>query len=141
MEKIKVFLDSNVIFAIAYSGTKSSRSYVIYEIQSMGKIEVYVSNLVCAEAIHNIRIKKTGQLNLLQEIIRKSKVLADVMIDIGSPLLNKLPNNDRVILSTAISHEMDIFLTGNVTDFRTLYHKTIVNTLILTPKDFINRNF
>lgn len=141
MVKIKVFLDSNVLFTIVYSGKEISRSYIIYEIQSMGKISVYVSNLVCEKATFNIRIKKPEQLNLLREIIKKSKILADVIIELQIPIFKKLPYNDKVILSTAITNEMDIFLTGNTNDFETLYNKKIGKTLILKPKEFINRNF
>lgn len=62
-EKIKVFLDSNILFSIAYTGKEKSRSYLIYEIQSIGNLEVYLSNLVCREAIFNIKIKKNRKID------------------------------------------------------------------------------
>jgi predicted nucleic acid-binding protein len=140
-EKIKVFLDSNVLFSIAYSGSERSRAYLIYEIQSMGAVEVYVSNLVCREAVFNIKIKKPERLILLNELIKKSKILADVLADIKHELVNSLPQNDRIILATAISNRMDYFITGNSNDFKNLYHKKVGKTLILKPIDFLRGNF
>jgi predicted nucleic acid-binding protein len=140
-EKIKVFLDSNILFSIAYTGKEKSRSYLIYEIQSIGNLEVYLSNLVCREAIFNIKIKKTERLILLNELIKKSKILGDVLADIKYELVNSLPQNDRIILATAISNRMDYFITGNSNDFKNLYHKKIGKTLILKPIDFLSGNF
>ncbi|MDA8214039.1 MAG: PIN domain-containing protein [Nitrospiraceae bacterium] len=139
-EKIKVFLDSNILFSIAYTGKEKSRSYLIYEIQSIGNLEVYLSNLVCREAIFNIKIKKPERLILLNELIKKSKILADVLADIKHELLNSLPQNDRIILATAISNKLDYFITGNSNDFKNLYHKKIGKTLILKPIDFLYGN-
>lgn len=140
-EKIKVFLDSNILFSIAYTGKENSRSYLIYEIQSIGNLEVCLSNLVCREAIYNIKIKKPERLILLNELIKKSKILADVLADIKHELVNSLPQNDRIILATAISNRMDYFITGNSNDFKNLYHKKIGKTLILKPVDFLSSNF
>ena len=57
-KKLTVFLDSNVLFSIAYSGKDRSRSYLLYELQDAGDIEIYISNLVKEEAMFNIKIKK-----------------------------------------------------------------------------------
>ena len=56
--QIKVFLDSNVVFSIAYTGKERSRSYLFYEIQALGRLKVYLSGLVCKEALFNIRRKR-----------------------------------------------------------------------------------
>lgn len=140
-EKIKVFLDSNLLFSIAYSGRERSRAYLIYEIQSLDILEVYVSNLVCEEAIFNTKIKRPERLNLLNDLIKKSKVLADVLVDTKNKLIDNIPQNDRIILTTAVSNKMDYFLTGNVKDFKRLYHKKIGKTLILKPADFLYGKF
>ena len=97
MEKLKVFLDSNVIFSAAYSGKEKSRSYLFFELQTLNIIKIYISNLVKFESIHNIKIKKPEKL--------------------------------------------DFFITGNTKDFLTFYNKKLKNTLILTPKDFLELTF
>lgn len=140
-EKIKVFLDSNVLFSIAYSGQERSRSYLIYEIQALGVLEVYLSNLVCEEATFNIKIKRPENMPLLNELIKKSKILADSLAETKNEIINNLPLNDRIILYTAVYHKMDYFLTGNVKDFKKFYQRKIDNTMILKPVDFLHGKF
>jgi predicted nucleic acid-binding protein len=139
--QIKVFLDSNVLFSIAYTGKDKSRSYLIYEIQALGMLKVYLSNLVCEETLFNIRRKKPEAEQLLKDLIRRSKVLADVAADFKHPEIHKLSQNDRIILSTAVYHKIDVFVTGNEKDFKNLYHKRVLGTLVLRPVDLLNMNF
>ena len=63
MEKLKVFLDSNVVFSAAYSEKGKSRSYIFFELQNLNIIKIYISNLVKFESIHNIKIKKPEKLD------------------------------------------------------------------------------
>lgn len=140
-EKIKIFLDSNVLFSIAYSGREKSRAYLIYDIQEADILEVYISGIVSEEAMLNIRNKRPSSLSFLQELIQRSKILSDVMVDSQNKQISKLPQNDRIILTTALYHEMSFFITGNDKDFKAFYNKRIHNTLILKPADFVNRRF
>lgn len=140
-KKIKIFLDTNVLFSIAYTGKDKSRSYLIYEIQTLGMLKVYLSKLVCEEALFNMRRKKPDAEELLIELIDSSEVLIDIAADLKHAEARKLPENDRIILSTAIYNKMDIFVTGNEKDFKNLYHKRVLSTLILKPVDFLNLNF
>lgn len=138
-EKIKVFLDSNILFSIAYSGREKSRAYLIYEIQDLKLIEIYISNLVRKEAVFNIINKKKDGALLLNELIRKSKTLNDISVDAMPYGIERLPLNDRIILSTAVLNEMDYFITGNDKDFKSFYGRKIRNTFILKPMDFLMR--
>ncbi len=95
-----------------------------------------ISNLVKFESIHNIKIKKPEELYFLNELLNKVNILED--IDVYYQHLESLPKNDRIILSSAIYHDIDFFITGNTKDFLTFYNKKLKNTLILTPKDFLN---
>jgi predicted nucleic acid-binding protein len=140
-KKIKIFLDSNVLFSIAYTGKDKSRSYLIYEIQALGMLKVSLSKLVCEEALFNIRRKKPDAEELLNELIDRSAILEDIAADLKHAEARKLPQNDRIILSTAVYNKTDIFMTGNEKDFRNLYHKRVLSTLILRPVDFLNLNF
>jgi predicted nucleic acid-binding protein len=137
-KKIKVFLDSNILLSIAYTGKEKSRSYLIYEIQEMGIIKVCFSNLVCEETLFNIRRKKPDSEWLLKELIEKSKILGDIAAGMKRQEILNLPQNDRIIVTTAIYHKADIFVTSNEKDFRNIYHKKVLNTIILRPIDFLN---
>jgi len=139
--QIKVFLDSNVLFSIAYMGKERSRSYLVYEIQAMGRLKVYLSRLVSEEALFNIRRKRPEAEQLLKDLIHRSKVLGDIAADLKRAEITKLPRNDRIILSTAVFHKMDVFVTGNDRDFKNLYRTKILGTLILKPVDFLNMEF
>ena len=67
MEKVKVFLDSNVLFSIAYSGKETSRSSVLYEIQRQGHVNLNISNLVREEVLFNLQEKREEALELVRE--------------------------------------------------------------------------
>lgn len=140
-EKIKVFLDSNVLFSMAYSGPEKSRACLIYDMQKADILEVYMSGIVSEEAMLNIRNKRPERFFFLQELIQRSKILSDVMVDLQNKQISRLPQNDRIILTTALYHEMHFFITGNDKDFKAFFNKKIHNTLILKPADFVNRRF
>lgn len=139
MEKLKVFLDSNVLFSAAYSGKEKSRSYLFFELQDLNIIEIYISNLVRFESIHNIMIKKPEKSGFLNELLSKVIIIEDVYIYYDD--IKLLPENDRIILSSAVYHNIDFFITGNTKIFSPFYNKKLSNTLILTPKNFLERTF
>jgi predicted nucleic acid-binding protein len=141
MEEVKVFLDSNVLFSIAYSGKETSRGYILYELQRQGHINLYISNLVREEVLFNLQEKREEALELVRELLQTTVVLPDISLDLAAAGVSRLPENDRLILGTAMYHEMDFFVTGNSRDFKTYYHKKIFKTTILSPRDFLNRKF
>ena len=136
-KKIKVFLDSNVLFSIAYTGRTKSRAYLLFELQEIGMSEVYLSPLVSEEASLNIRLKKPEKLGFLSDLITRSNIVDNILLSTEHPLMKDLPQNDRIILMTAVYHGMDFFLTGNEKDFFNLYNKRIDRTFILKPADFL----
>jgi predicted nucleic acid-binding protein len=141
MEKVKVFLDSNVLFSIAYSGKETSRSYVLYELQRQGYINLYISNLVREEVLFNLQEKRKEAMKLVRELLQTTVVLPDISLDLAAAGISRLPENDRLILGIAVFHEMDYFLTGNIRDFKMYYRNKISRTTVLSPRDFLNRKF
>jgi len=139
-KKLTVFLDSNVLFSIAYSGKDRSRSYLLYELQDAGDIEIYISNLVKEEAMFNIKIKKPAASPFLSTLIRHTTVLEDILVNMNIPM-QPLPDNDKIILSTAIHNGIEYFLTGNEHDFKDLYKKRSYRTIILKPAEFLYHRF
>ena len=141
MEKVKAFLDSNVLFSIAYSGKETSRSYVLYELQRQGHVNLNISNLVREEVLFNLQEKRKEAMELVRELLQTTVVLPDISLDLAAAGVSRLPENDRLILGTAVFHEMDYFLTGNIRDFKRYYRNKISRTTILSPRDFLNRKF
>ena len=138
---MKVFLDSNVIFSICWSGREKSRSYLLYELQKEGFFHIFISRLVHNEARFNLETRRSEGLALFKELMRETETVSDVSATTDRKELVSLPDNDRIILSTALFHKMDFFLTGNTRDFKSLYHGKIMKTTILTPGDFLNKKF
>lgn len=141
MGEMKVFLDSNVIFSICWSGKGKSRAFLLYELQENGFFHIFISQLVYNETRLNLETRRPEGVPLFEELVRKTEIVPDVSASTNRKELLTLPDNDRIILSTALFHGMDFFLTGNTRDFNSLYHKNIMKTTILTPGDFLNRKF
>jgi predicted nucleic acid-binding protein len=139
MEKVTVFLDSNVLFSVAWTGREKSRSAILFELQSLGFVRLFISRLVLEETMSNLRGKRPEAIPFFEELSGEVEVVPDLVVEGGDRRLKELPENDRVILSTAVAHGMDFFLTGNTRDFRGLYHRRIGRTLILTPREFLNK--
>jgi len=137
--KVTVFLDSNVLFSVAWTGREKSRSAILFELQSLGFIRHFISRLVLEETKSNLRGKRPEAIPFFEELSGEVEVVPDLVVEGGDRRLKELPENDRVILSTAVAHGMDFFLTGNTRDFRGLYRRRIGRTLILTPREFLNK--
>ena len=137
MAPLTVFLDSNVLFAIAWSGPDKSRSFLLYELQGQEAVKLFISRLVMEETLHNVTNKKIEQRRFLEKLLDQTIILPDVLAPDINPELALLPVNDRIILATAIQHRMEFFLTGNDRDFFSLYGRRIKQTLILKPSDFL----
>lgn len=139
MEEVTVFLDSNVLFSVAWTGREKSRSAILFELQSLGFIRLFISRLVLEETMSNLREKRPEAIPFFEELSGEVEVVPDLVVEGEDRRLKELPENDRVILSTAVAHGMDFFLTGNTKDFRGLYRRRIGRTLILPPREFLNR--
>jgi predicted nucleic acid-binding protein len=139
-KKLTVFLDSNVLFSIAYPGQDRSRSYLLYELQDAGDVEIFISNLVKEEAFFNIKIKKPEMMPFLKNLIRRTTVLENILVSMNIPI-QTLPDNDKIILSTAIHNKIEYFLTGNERDFKNLYKKQFYQTTVLRPAEFLYHRF
>jgi predicted nucleic acid-binding protein len=139
MEKVTVFLDSNVLFSVAWTGWEKSRSAILFELQTLGFIRLFISRLVLEETMSNLREKRPEAIPFFEELSGEIEVVPDLVVEGEDRRLKELPENDRVILSTAVAYGMDFFLTGNTRDFRGLYRRRIGRTLILTPREFLNR--
>jgi len=133
-KKIKVFLDSNVWFSALYTDLKGSYPSLILRLAQEELLELYFSTLVELELRYNVQKKIPAKEKKIDILLKGAKRLADVKFDLK--LLNKLSERDQIIISTAIYHKMDVFITGNTRDFSYLLGKKIGKTLILTPKDF-----
>jgi predicted nucleic acid-binding protein len=141
MEKVTVFLDSNVLFSVAWTGREKSRSAILFDLQSLGFVRLFISRLVLEETLFNLREKRPEAIPFVEGLLREVQVIPDLAVKGEDLRVQGLPENDRLILSTAVAHGMDFFLTGNSKDFRGLYRRRIGRTSILTPREILDRQF
>lgn len=132
----KLFIDSNVLFAAVFTGLKGSYPSLIIQLGRLNFFELYISRLVEAEVKRNLSKKKPDNLKLLSEVLEGIYKLSDVCLPLKE--LETLTKPDKIILSTAIYHNMDFFITGNTRDFHYLLGRKIINTRIVTPKEFFD---
>jgi predicted nucleic acid-binding protein len=137
MEPLTVFLDSNIVFSIAWSGAETSRAYILFELQQQAILRLFISPLVMEETLSNIKSKKPAAMPFLRELLKKTTLVPDAISSITDERLNNLPHNDRILLQTAIAHGIRWFITGNSRDFQSLYGCRIGQTMIATPRDFL----
>jgi len=137
MEPLTLFLDSNIVFSVAWSGAETSRSYILFELQQQGILRLFISPLVMEETLSNIKSKKPSAMPFLLELLNNTKLVPDAISNITDERLHNLPHNDRILLQTAIAHRISWFITGNSRDFKQLYGVRIGQTSIASPRDFL----
>lgn len=137
--QFKLFLDSNILFSAIYTNLKGSYPSMIFKLQNIKLVNIYISQLVELEAFKNINNKKPENLPLLKRALGKITVLKDVELCMKE--IQILPEADKIILSTAIYNRIEFFITGNTKDFKDFFNNKIENTLILTPKDFVEKDW
>jgi len=135
---MKVFLDSNILFSICWSGKEVSRSWLFFELQRQGHIELFISRLVHDETSFNLQTKRPESLILFNQLVAELTLLQDNFGLTAHPQVMRLPLNDRVIFISALAHGMEFFITGNCRDFSGLYGKRVGAMLTLKPVDFLN---
>lgn len=138
-ERLKVFLDSNIWFSALYTNFKGSYPSVILKLSQAGIFDLYYTTLVALELRHNVQKKIPEKESALNTMLERAKKLIDVLLDLE--ILKRLPEGDRVILSTAIYNRVDAFVTGNTRDFGYLLGERIGKTWILSPRDFCEKRY
>jgi predicted nucleic acid-binding protein len=135
MEALNVFLDSNVLFSLCWKGPEGTLLGVLLELREYGRIRLLVSPLVLDETAANLAAKRPEALSRLGQIAATLSLVPDAQV----PLDCDLPENDRIILSSAVACGADFFLTGNKTDFAGLYGKAVKGTRVVEPRTFLHR--
>jgi predicted nucleic acid-binding protein len=136
-EAVAVFLDSNILFSICWSGSKNSLLGLLLELQESGQVQILISPLGIEETRDNLRRKRPAALPALKRLASSCVTVPDAEL----PLDVKLPEKDQLLLSSAIAARAVFFLTGNIADFKTLYGTSVKGTTVLTPRAFLNKTY
>lgn len=128
---IRVFFDTNVLFSAIYSSLEGSYPSLSVQLVLKQKIKGCISRLVVLEIEKNMISKRHEQLDLSRKLLKNFEILEDT-----ENIFKDLPEADGILLSTAVLNGVDVFLTGNIYDFKKFLNKKIGRTRIMTPKEF-----
>ena len=135
--KLRVFLDSNVIFSGLYSSKRAPG--IILEHFIKGKINVVVSQQVLEEVIRTIKEKLPGALPALRRLLVNTppEVRPDPSLEEIKHWTGKLTVADAAILAAAVAAGPDYFVTGDnhFLENRRIIEETGLN--IVTPAQFL----
>jgi len=136
-EAVTVFLDSNIIFSICWSGPENTLLGLLLEFQAAGRMRLLISPLALEEAKDNLRRKRPAALAALKKLSASCLKVpdADLSLDL------RLPEKDGLLLSAAIAARANFLITGNTTDFKALYGRSIKGTRVLTPRAFLGKDY
>jgi len=125
---MKVFLDANVIFSAAQTG-----SLARLLVESVAThVQVVVHPVVWEEAARNLHMKRPAWVAGLEEL-RSMTTLSAALSKCPSGLL---PSKDEPVLGAAIAAHCDYLVTGDRTHFGALYGHTVHGVMIVSPRQF-----
>lgn len=135
-KKLRVFLDTNVIFSAVYSSKGAPNA--ILEAYVEGKIEIVISRQVLEETILNIQRKKPDLLPNLYFFLQQApfEIQPDPSVENVARWAKVINPPDAPILAAAIAAGPDFLVTGNTQHFTPEVAKK-AKLRILTPAQFI----
>lgn len=138
MEKLKIFLDSNVLISGLYS--EKGGPGIILDRFIAGKIGIIISQKVLNEAIEVLSEKLQKMIPFLQEFLLSypPEIIKDAKpenIKKWSGLVNE---DDVMILESAMSCKPDYFITGDKHFFSSPLIEKRSDLKILRPESFVD---
>jgi predicted nucleic acid-binding protein len=130
MKADKLFLDTNILFSVAYGSPGLDR---LWQVAKKGHCELIASQYVIEEAIRNLDQRE--HLDKLNRYLSQVNIVAEADPSIPCPI--DLPDKDSPVLMAAIAAKADYLLTGDVTHFGKYFGKTIMGVSISTARDYL----
>ena len=125
-----VFLDANVLFSAAYRPDAGSR-----ELWELPDVELVTSDYALAEARRNIGDRQ--QLNDLDNLLQRVRVIGLTRLERPLPPGLKLPDKDRPIFLSAIDARATHLLSGDGKTFGAYFGQRVEGIAILLPGDYL----
>lgn len=133
-ERLRVFVDSDVLFAGAASTTGAS--HLVLQLAELGLIDAFISEQVRDEVTRNLAKKLPSALASMRALIDAScEVVQDPAIDAIASISEQgsADDKDAPILAAALAGQCSWLVTFNVRHFRT------TELQVGTPGEFIAR--
>lgn len=131
---MRVFLDANIIFSAAWSG--SNPAQYLLQLAALEQHKLVSSAFALEEARRNLALKRSEAMPAFERVraaimpVREPTPReAQWAADAG------LPEKDAPILASAVAAQANVLVTGDRTHFGHLFGKTIQGTQVLTLAD------
>jgi len=122
---MRIFLDANILFSAAQSGSRMSDFLDVLFDQAN-----CLTNVCAVEEVRrNLELKSPEVLYRLDELVKKCKLISAIATDLKDDLSAK----DIPILGGAIAGQATHLLTGDKRDFGVYFGKTIQGVKIVSP--------
>ncbi|MDD4984944.1 MAG: putative toxin-antitoxin system toxin component, PIN family [Dehalococcoidales bacterium] len=135
--KLRVFLDTNVIFSGLYSSQGAPGAILKYFVE--GRISIVVSQQVLEEVIRTIKEKLPEALPALKRLLVNAppEVGADPSPEAIQRWAREIHPADAAILAAAITAKADYFITGDNHFLENQAIKEKAGLNIVTPSQFM----
>lgn len=133
---MRIFLDANILFSAAKSA--GAIRWLLDRLWASGH-ECTADAYVTGEARRNLEHKFPTATPDLERILENiTTVISPPLIDTFH-LEKLLPEQDRLVLASAIHNHCQVLLTGDKLHFGSLYGKTIEEVMIHSPQSLVKR--
>ena len=137
MNKARVFLDADVIFAASAAPTEHSANNLILQMGEIGLLDCITSTQVTVELERNFEKKLPKKLPELRLIMSRSlRVVSDPEPEELTPYIGQADPKDLPILVAALKNECKFLLTFNTGDYKPAKENEII---VQRPGDFVKR--
>ena len=135
---MRIFLDANVLFSAAHGTDSPLRAF--FRLAEAGICELLASPYALDEARRNIARKHPAKTADLEQLIARIAVCREA----GAEETRRarsigLPGKDAPILAAAAQAKVDILVTGDRTDFGSLYERNFWGVEVLPPRTALER--
>jgi predicted nucleic acid-binding protein len=136
--KVRLFLDTNVIFSGLYSSRGAPSE--ILELYLNGKVGLVVSRLVLDELVVTLKKKFPDGLESMRRLLTSvpPEIVPDPSQDSLQPWLGRLTAGDAAIIAAAANARPDYFITGDNHFLKYRKIKELKTFPILTPGEFLS---
>ena len=129
---MRVFLDANVLYSAAYREGASIRAF--FALGAAGACVLVSSPHAIEEARRNLASKRPDRLAALEALLGDIEICAEPgSTRVAWAASMGLPAKDAPILAAAVESRCPVLVTGDRTDFRALFGKRLVGTLVMLP--------
>jgi predicted nucleic acid-binding protein len=135
---MRVFLDANVLFSAAHRSDSPLRAF--FRLAETKVCELLASPFALDEARRNIARKHAAKATELEQLIEQITICREAGVEeVQWARSTGLPEKDAPILAAAAQARADMLVTGDRTDFGSLYGRKLRGLEVLPPRTALER--